>query len=107
MMPPPRLVLFFLATAPAALADPFSVRPLPAGFDAPTRGSGGPRVMNPIAADFLGNGRLQWYQGGQVISRFPEGGTLTLPAITLPGTPGATVVPLTAEQMRILTGGRG
>lgn len=89
------LPLVFIA-ATAAMADPFTVRQLPAGFDAPARGVGGPRIMNPIAANFLGNGRLQWYQGGNVISRFPEGGTITLPAITLPGTPSATVVPLTA-----------
>jgi hypothetical protein len=92
-----QILLPLFIAVPAAIAAPFTVRQLPAGFDAPARGgAGGPRIMNPIAANFLGNGRLQWYQGGNVISRFPEGGTITLPAITLPQTPSATVVPLTA-----------
>ena len=89
--------LLFAAAAQASHADVFTVRTLPAGFDKTiTRsGSDGP-VMSPIAADFMGNGRLQWYQGGSVISRFPEGGNIVLPSITLPGTPTATVAPLTA-----------
>lgn len=94
------ITLAVVSTAPAALAQQlsFSARQLPAGFDAPRYTSGfhpGTPVMQPIAADFLGNGRHQWYQGGNVISRFPESGTLTLPAITLPQTPSATVQGLT------------
>lgn len=82
-----------LLLAVPAFAAPFSVTTLPAGFDAPD--IGGNRNMFPIAADFLKNGRLQWYQGGNVITRYPEAGTLTLPAITLPQTPAATVLGLT------------
>lgn len=83
-----------LLAAPFALAQPYTVRPVPAGLD--TTNVGGFKGMSPIAADFLGNGRLQWYQGGSVISRFPAAGTITLPAITLPQTPTAYAVPLAA-----------
>ncbi len=97
MKTPPLLLPLVLAATPLVAAPVFTVRQLPAGFDAPTLGgSGGPRIMSPIAADFMGNGRLQWYQGGNVISRFPEGGNLILPAIKLPQTPFATAVPLAA-----------
>ncbi len=89
----PLSALLMFCTAPA-WAAPFNVRALPAGFEAPV--VDGRRVMFPIAADFARNGRPQWYQGGNVISRFPENGTITLPAITLPQTPSATPVGLAA-----------
>ena len=92
----PLLLLLLLAAAPVARAAPYTIRPLPAGFDAPANGLSGTRNIAPIAADFIGNGRLQWYQGGNVISRFPEAGVLTLPTVTLPQTPTATAVPLAA-----------
>ncbi|RYD25872.1 MAG: VCBS repeat-containing protein, partial [Verrucomicrobiaceae bacterium] len=82
------LPLAALAAAPAVLASPYAVRPLPAGLE------GG--AIAPVAAAFLGNGRLQWYDGGNTISRFPEAGQITLPAMTLPVTPSATPVPMTA-----------
>jgi hypothetical protein len=89
--------LLFVAATSASLANPFTVRTLPAGFDKviDRGGSAGP-VMHPIAADFMGNGSLQWYQGGNVISGFPGGGNLTLTSMTLPSSPAATVAPLTA-----------
>ena len=79
---------------------PFSARPLPAGFNGASVGVFGiPSVdrhdERPVAADFLKNGRLQWYAGGSVISRYPESSSLiTLPAITLPAWPSATVSPM-------------
>ena len=77
-----------LAAAPAALAFPFTARPLPAGFNAAyfTGDSGAlynQYTQQPMAVDFLGTGTLQWYAGGTVITRYPEGGTTALPAITL------------------------
>lgn len=94
----PLLAAVPLALLPAvpALAEEFTVRPVPAGLDRVASLSSFLPAMDPIAADFLGNGRLQWYMGGNVITRFPESGSITLPAITLPQTPSATVRALTA-----------
>lgn len=94
MKPLPLLFPALLLTASAALAAPYTVRMLPSAIDAP--GVPGVRRIKPMAADFLGNGRLQWYQGGNLISRFPDAGNITLPAITLPQTTDATVDSLAA-----------
>lgn len=87
-------LLPLLAALPSATAAPYVVRTVPAGYSAPSISFFGP--MEPIAADFMGNGRKQWYQGGNTISRAPEPGVLTLPVLTLPGTPNAIVETLDA-----------
>ena len=94
----PLLATVPLALLPAvpAFAQDFTVRTVPAGLDRVASLSSFLPPMDPIAADFLGNGRLQWYMGGNVITQFPAPGTITLPAITLPQTPSATVRALTA-----------
>ena len=92
------VALSALLAAVPTLADPFTARPLPAGFSVGTAFNNG--AMDPYmvheakVADFLGNGHLQWYAGGSNISAFPEGGITALPAITPPGGGSATLRPL-------------
>ena len=96
----------FLAAAMPALAATFTARTLPAGFNAATQSTTSGtiqayRSQQPVAADFLGNAKKQWYAGGTVISRFPESGTITLPAITLPQAASATVKPIAGIPMDV------
>jgi len=96
----PLTTVLFFSAAPA-FAWPFTVRPLPAGFNGATVGAFSVGLADdryderPVAVDFLKNGRLQWYAGGTVISRYPESSSvITLPVITLPVWPAATVSPM-------------
>ena len=92
------LPLTLLAATQTLHAFPFTARQLPAGFNAPIKsGLNSPKFFSapPVAADFMGTGRPQWYSGGTVISSFPSASTLTLPGMTLPGDPFATVKPVT------------
>lgn len=78
-----------LLAAMPALADPFTARPLPAGFNVASAYNNGAvdtrMVHEAQAVDFLGTGKPQWYAGGRTISDFPDAGVRTLPAVTLPG----------------------
>ena len=69
-----------LLSAVPAFAEDFTIRAVPAGLDRVVSLSSFLPPMDPIAADVLGNGRLQWYMGGNVITQFPAPGTITLPA---------------------------
>jgi hypothetical protein len=96
----PFTALLLLSAAPV-VAWPFTVRSLPAGFNGATVGAFDGALTDdryderPVAVDFLKNGRLQWYAGGTVISRYPESSSvITLPVITLPVYPAATVSPM-------------
>ncbi|MDB6072058.1 MAG: hypothetical protein JWL81_3229 [Verrucomicrobiales bacterium] len=95
-----RFVLTLLAAVPSAFALPYAARTLPAGFNAATvtpTGIIGDLLFSepPVAVDFMGNGSRQWYAGGTTITRFPEGGLVTLPGLALSVSPSSTVVPLT------------
>ncbi len=89
----PCCLLLFLATAAPALAWPYALKSGIIGVDqAVTTGTGGARFdQPPTAVNFAGNGRLQWYAGGQLMTNAPFPGSLTLPGILLLQTPGATV----------------
>ena len=87
-----------LAVTQSLHAFPFTARQLPAGFNAPIKaGLITPKFFSapPVAADFTGTGRTQWYSGGTMISAFPVESTITLPGMTLPADPFATVRPVT------------
>ncbi|MDB6135694.1 MAG: hypothetical protein JWM59_3937 [Verrucomicrobiales bacterium] len=78
-------------------AAPFTARPVPGGLAAAALHTESGYLyctQEPVAADFLGNGRRQWYAGGATISRFPESGTITLPSYTLPQWTPATIQPI-------------
>ncbi len=99
------LTIAVLLVPLAAPAQNFTARIVPAGFNAASQTPAAYNYLNrtekPRAAAFAGNGRLQWYAGGTVISRFPESGTIPLPAITLPAWTPATVKPLAGIPMDV------
>ncbi len=95
------VLLSLLASAWTATvsASPFVARPLPAGFhgagkEADTEYPYSYRRQSLVAADFLGNGKLQWYAGGTVITGFPGSDLITLPSYTLPNWTPAVLHPL-------------
>lgn len=91
------------AAALPLAAAPFTARPVPGFSVVPSASGASIFTFTPpaLAADFMGNGRLQWYGGGSVITRFPDTGSLTLPTLTLPAWAGATVHPIGATVMDV------
>ncbi len=80
---------FGLLAALAASSSPahgqsFLLRPVPGALDAPAASATAFTADAPSAANFFGNGRLQWYAGGSKVTAYPDAGSMTLPSLTLP-----------------------